>query len=579
MNRRYLAWFITILSGIAVGVFITLNAYRFFRKNGNFVSYDDVSLSIGELLVERERLVSRLREIDIKLNYSSPPITVSKDHLNPITQFKRACKYNFTVYVYEIPQSLLSIKVSEEARRNKTLHICQKCILEQFSLEYILYDFFTQFCGRTYDPSVADYFYLPIVRDAEYRLALQNHGPRSRNPSQAEEALLLLLEKNDSSLWRQVFGVTDRFWWARGGADHLIAMPAPVTNFRHQGSQRGFFHYMLHLHTPIFLAVEYSSSFIAEYPICSRRKNIVLPYPTTDPELFSGKLLPTPSPPAPPNASSALSVDFHWGPRKYLLYYAGGLHGDCIEVRKAMRQLLVNCSRLPELHLVPPVKANQEQRELGFLAATFCPVPIGDSPSSKRMYDVLNFGCVPVVLSDELVWAFSSRIGGPLNVSSFALHVPQSLVQFSARRTLARFASRRAELGVLPSGTRLYDLLLRAQREGADLNPLVQVLQRVPREDVEVLQRGGRHVAPFFRYYRMNVSMRAIPTAEHLFPDGEAVALLAAALEERKATGLAAIRDACVRETRGRHAYLNRYRCDTEKEDSLIHRRRTLSSS
>jgi hypothetical protein len=29
-------------------------------------------------------------------------------------------------------------------------------------------DFFTQFCGRTYDPYEADFFYLPIVRDVSY---------------------------------------------------------------------------------------------------------------------------------------------------------------------------------------------------------------------------------------------------------------------------------------------------------------------------------------------------------------------------------------------------------------------------
>ena len=38
----------------------------------------------------------------------------------------------------------------------------------------------------------------------------------------------------------------------------------------------------------------------------------------------------------------------------------------------------------------------------------FYVLSLGDSPSSKRMYDVLNFGCIPVVLSDELVWVISS---------------------------------------------------------------------------------------------------------------------------------------------------------------------------
>jgi hypothetical protein len=63
--------------------------------------------------------------------------------------------------------------------------------------------------------------------------------------------------------------------------NHLIAMPAPVTNLRHQSNMRGFFHYMIQLNPPIFLNVELSRSFILEYPVCGKEKNIVMPYPST----------------------------------------------------------------------------------------------------------------------------------------------------------------------------------------------------------------------------------------------------------------------------------------------------------
>jgi hypothetical protein len=101
------------------------------------------------------------------------------------------CPYDFRVYVYDIPASLGSVRISFEARKNKTLHICQKCNLEQHALEYIVYDFFTQFCGRTRDPEAADFFYLPIVRDAEFRVALEH---KNRAPSLTEQALLEILE-------------------------------------------------------------------------------------------------------------------------------------------------------------------------------------------------------------------------------------------------------------------------------------------------------------------------------------------------------------------------------------------------
>ena len=36
------------------------------------------------------------------------------------------------------------------------------------------------------------------------------------------------------------------------------------------------------------------------------------------------------------------------------------------------------------------IQRGHRKREEGFQSAIFCPIPIGDSPSSKRMYDVIN---------------------------------------------------------------------------------------------------------------------------------------------------------------------------------------------
>lgn len=45
---------------------------------------------------------------------------------------------------------------------------------------------------------------------------------------------------------------------------------------------------MIQLEAPVFLNVEFSRSFVKEYPICAAEKNIVMPYPTTDPEVLRG---------------------------------------------------------------------------------------------------------------------------------------------------------------------------------------------------------------------------------------------------------------------------------------------------
>ena len=61
----------------------------------------------------------------------------------------------------------------------------------------------------------------------------------------------------------------------------------------------------------------------------------------------------------------------------------GGYHGSCERVRASLNTLVQNN---PQLAL----QRGDRKREAGFQSAFFCPVPIGDSPSSKRMYDVMN---------------------------------------------------------------------------------------------------------------------------------------------------------------------------------------------
>ena len=493
--------------------------------------------------VGKSKVVSRSGTADKKIN-GFP------DKESPLTPSERSnsqkCKYDFKVYVYEVPWILPSVRIAAEARVNKTLHVCKKCILEQFSLEYIITDFFLQFCGRTFDPTEADFFYLPLIRDAEYRQSLGSAIINKREPSDSEKAYLDMFRGN-TRRWTTYFNVTDAFWKARGGSDHIIVMPAPVTNFRHESGKRGFYHYISHLYTPIFLSVEYSLSFVREYPICGTEKNIILPYPMTDPDFFNGKLHKQ-------NIS-----------RTALLYYAGGIHGDCVLVRKAMKALMINSTSIPGV--LPDVKSVQAEREHGFRAATFCPVPIGDSPSSKRMYDVMNFGCIPVVLSDDLLWAFSLQSGGPLDHESFAIHLPQAIVQFPTEALLTKYKSTKSLLGTL-LGESIYDLLETSHNKGGSrhgdihVNALVQILLEVTEKTIAILRSGVRAAAPNYRYYLMNSSMQNIPTADHSFPNGGATSMLALQLSQIKAVGTDNIRTRCLQERRAKHKYIDRYPCD-----------------
>jgi len=189
----------------------------------------------------------------------------------------------------------------------------------------------------------------------------------------------------------------------------------------------------------------------------------------------------------------------------------------------------------------------------------------------------LNFGCVPVVLSDDLVWALSDQTGGPLNHSSFSFQIPQSIVHYTAARSLRVYRDRKRDFGVLPSGRLIYDLLEQSVAAGEEfengifVNPLVQILRRVSQEDYEYLYRSGIASGEKYRYYRLNKTMTDIPTAFHVRPDGGAIEVLSDELTKRKTYGLQQIYSECVLESQRKHAYVPRYTCDgKDTVDSLL---------
>ena len=416
-------------------------------------------------------------------------------------------------------------------------------------------------------------------------------GPNSRSSSPIEVALLNAIEKDDLSEWSRVFQVTDKYWRRYKGSDHILVMPAPVTNLRHQSSMRGFFHYMIQLNRPIFVNVEFSKSFTEEYPICARKKNIVAPYPSVDPLLYSGAL---PSLLADYGMGQQRSANLE---RDRLFFFQGGHHGSCVQIRVVLGNIMrENNQRLTLLR-------GDRKREIGFRSSIFCAIPIGDSPSSKRMYDVLNFGCIPVILSDDLVYAYSLEAGGNVSTADFAIRLPQRVVQRSASELLADFpvtlSNGRSMFGRLPaSNLSVYDMLEEVARdEMADmsklgvssviainstdammrynftlqeyqtLNTLIRFLLKIPKVDIKLLQNNVKSISGLYRFYQYNASMAngVIPLAHHVPPDGDASRMLANSLDNIKRAGIQNIATGCVEEKSRKHRYIGDYPCEKNK--------------
>ena len=71
----------------------------------------------------------------------------------------------------------------------------------------------------------------------------------------------------------------------------------------------------------------------------------------------------------------------------YFCYLLSGMHGSCEPVRQSL-QAIMRDPRSKEKQWA--MMRGDKKREEGFRTARFCPIPVGDSPSSKRMYDVMN---------------------------------------------------------------------------------------------------------------------------------------------------------------------------------------------
>ena len=135
-NKRVLSDVLITVCGIVVGCFFTVHIYRLYQQRRspnpvrNMNEGDKVTLNLQGLQAERDQLLDRLREIDDILRMKNMNISRSSigsqnaltNNLNsrhsPSLNTVKQCKYNFTVYVYQIPMSLKSIAVSEEVGTN-----------------------------------------------------------------------------------------------------------------------------------------------------------------------------------------------------------------------------------------------------------------------------------------------------------------------------------------------------------------------------------------------------------------------------------------------------------------------------
>jgi Exostosin family len=422
-------------------------------------------------------------------------------------------------------------------------------------------------CLRTHDPEQATLFYVPYLMSAAYHIGDAPVKDRNKRKAPYGQAIMdIITDHNNTDGWERHFGWTSRYWQRRQGSDHVIVYSEALHGLWHPRNKRGNFHF-LHTqywtHPPIAVAIGSSTSFVERYPNCAQ-KNILLPYPNTDGRWYNGvwdrhvknevlqitvDAANTRTNVSKPLTSAALRSELELSTRLVkdvnaflndtkagrmisdddnrhrvlAYYYQAGSHGVCKDLRVTLSEDF-ECSASGQW--LEQVASKRRDLPInyrhGYRMATFCPCPGGDSPSAKRMFDVIHAGCIPVVLSHDHVWPFSSSeisYGQPKpNGGIDTLLDPKS---FSIRLNSTDFVESPRKGNKCPGGGETI------------VGRLQQFLETIPSTEIVRLRRGLQKAANLYSYYKYRPDLPDNPLLHDILPDGGTAHVLVQALAER----------------------------------------------
>jgi hypothetical protein len=198
------------------------------------------------------------------------------------------------------------------------------------------------------------------------------------------------------------------------------------------------------------------------------------------------------------------------------------------------------------------------------------------------------------MLSDEVVWSFSSLLDGEIDPSSFSIQLPQIMVYKTAEEVLSKY-TKEEEFNygkLLPSKLVFLEVLkeihseqqnyskslnltipaslpvqpnknnkkknnpkqlsvsddLRSKIVNSPWNTLVRFLTKIPSRDVRILRENAFNVSNYYLFYQFNETLPkdAPPlTASHSFPNGLVTQLFENFLLKIKKKGIVEVNTQC----------------------------------
>ncbi|CAF1634089.1 unnamed protein product, partial [Didymodactylos carnosus] len=312
--------------------------------------------------------------------------------------------------------------------------------MAQFTSEIALHWQFEKHPCRTLDPEQATFFFLPAygfyltwfsditnMTQPLFKVAASKLNAVLRDSAEIENFFdyvdqQALLDKNSSNQEHPLPSTYKKYLYRHNLCDHLFVASRPFQQWDSSYVWNALDGLAQNL---IWLAIEmtprYSSSVSSKI-----LKNIPIPYLVTGDLHIAGtviyrqlqqKLLVM-------NISSTIvepctnvfcSIAFadqyqnEYGSlsRPFLTYFAGSVRQNRRHLKELMKQM--NNSSL--FHEISSTSRNaNSQLFRKYLQSTFCFILLGDSASSKRLFDVIAANCIPVIISDQWELPFTSNL-------------------------------------------------------------------------------------------------------------------------------------------------------------------------
>uniref|UniRef100_A0A2N9FCB3 Exostosin GT47 domain-containing protein n=1 Tax=Fagus sylvatica TaxID=28930 RepID=A0A2N9FCB3_FAGSY len=276
---------------------------------------------------------------------------------NPVGRLK--------VFVYELPSKY----------NKKILQKDPRCLTHMFAAEIFMHRFLLSSPVRTLNPEEADWFYTPVYTTCD--LTPNGLPLPFKSPRMMRSAIQLI-----SSNWP--------YWNRTEGADHFFVVPHDFGACFHYQEEKAIERGILHMLQRATLV----QTFGQRNHVCLNEGSITIP-PYAPPQKMQTHLIPEKTP-------RSIFVYF-----RGLFYDVGNDPEGGYYARGARAAVWENFKNNPlfDISTEHPTTYYEDMQR-----AVFCLCPLGWAPWSPRLVEAVIFGCIPVIIADDIVLPFADAI-------------------------------------------------------------------------------------------------------------------------------------------------------------------------